>query len=60
MRDAEIARQIIQTFLDAGKIVLPIHDGFVTKQSDEDFLRETMERVWFEMFGTTIPIKVAA
>lgn len=59
MHDAEIARQIIQTFLDAGKVVLPIHDGFVAKHSDQDFLRETMERVWFEMFGTTIPIKVA-
>lgn len=57
MHDAEIARQIIQTFLDAGKVVLPIHDGFVVKQSDKDLLRETMERVWFEMFGTTIPIK---
>lgn len=59
MHDAEIARQITQTFLDAGKVVLPIHDGFVVKQSDEDLLRETMERVWFEMFETTIPIKVA-
>jgi hypothetical protein len=59
MYDAEIARQIIQTFLDAGKVVLPIHDGFVVKRSDEDLLRETMGRVWFEMFGTTIPIKPA-
>jgi hypothetical protein len=59
MCDAEIARQIIQTFLDAGKVVLPIHDGFVVKRSDEDLLRETMGRVWFEMFGTTIPIKPA-
>jgi hypothetical protein len=57
MHDAEIARQIIHTFLDAGKVVLPIHDGFVVKRSDREFLWETMERVWFEMFGTTIPIK---
>jgi hypothetical protein len=57
MHDAEIARQIIQTFLDAGRVVLPIHDGFVAKRSDEDFLCQTMQNVWFDMFGTTIPIK---
>jgi hypothetical protein len=58
MHDAEIARRIIQTFLDAGKVVLPIHDGFVTKRSDADFLHDTMQQVWKEMFGTTIAIKV--
>lgn len=57
MHDAEIARQIIQTFLDQGKVVLSIHDGFIVKKSDEQLLRDTMQRVWFENFGTTIPIK---
>ena len=57
MHDAEIARQIIQRFLDQGKVVLSIHDGFVAKKSDEHFLRETMHSVWLEMFRTTIPIK---
>jgi hypothetical protein len=57
MHDAEIARRIIQTFLDAGKVVLPIHDGFVAKKSDEDFLQESMRCVWFETFGTKIRIK---
>jgi hypothetical protein len=57
MHDAEIAQRIIQTFLDAGKVVLCIHDGFIVKKRDEHFLRETMHSVWFEMFGTTIPIK---
>jgi hypothetical protein len=59
MIDAEIARQIIQTFLDHGKAVLSIHDGFIVKQCDEQFLFTTMQSVCFEMFGTTIPIKPA-
>jgi hypothetical protein len=57
MHDAEIARQIIQTFLDQGKVVLSIHDGFVVQKHDEQLLRETMQKVWFEKFRTTIPIK---
>lgn len=57
MIDSEIARKIIQTFLDADKVVLPIHDGFIVKERDKDFLRETMKRIWFGRFQTTIPIK---
>lgn len=57
MHDAEIARGIIQTFLDHGKVVLPIHDGFIVTICDQDFLKETMYNIWFEKFQTTIPIK---
>lgn len=57
MHDAEIARNIIQKFLDVDKVILPIHDGFIAKQSDESFLESTMKQVWFDKFGTNIPIK---
>jgi hypothetical protein len=58
MRDAAIARGIIQIFLDHGKIVLPIHDGFVVKKTDQALLYDAMDKVWFDAFGTAIPIEV--
>lgn len=58
MFDAAIARNIIKTFLDSDKVILPIHDGFIVKQCDRNLLEETMKRVWFETFLTTIPVKV--
>ena len=58
MYDAGIARKITQTFLDANKVVLPIHDGFIVKVSDKDLLYQTMKSIWYECFHTTIPVKV--
>lgn len=56
MEDASIARAILQRFLDADKIVLPIHDGFVAQVGDKNFLRQAMEDAWRDRFGTTIAI----
>lgn len=55
--DSQVARRIIDIFLDRGKVVLPIHDGFLAMKEDADFLREAMERAWFETFETIIGIK---
>jgi len=55
--DAEIARRIIQRHLDADKVILPIHDGFVVKKEDEDFLLDAMRGSWAERFNTTIGVK---
>lgn len=54
--DADIARGIIRRCLDADKLVLPIHDGFVVAQSDKDFLRSAMEASWKDFFDTDIGI----
>lgn len=54
--DADIARGIIRRCLDANKLVLPIHDGFVVAASDKDFLRSAMEASWKEFFDTDIGI----
>jgi hypothetical protein len=56
--DSQVARRIIDIFLDRGKVVLPIHDGFLAMKEDADFLREAMERAWFEIFETIIGIKM--
>lgn len=55
--DSDIARVIISSSLDEGLVILPIHDGFICKCSDEHKLRTIMTNVWLERFGTTIPIK---
>lgn len=56
MDDANIARDIIARFLDAEKVVLPIHDGFVVQESDRDFLRQTMNGAWKARFATDIMV----
>lgn len=56
MEDAAIARDIMERFLDVGRVVLPIHDGFVAQMDDKDFLRKAMEDAWYDRFGTTIGI----
>lgn len=57
MHDAEIARSILQAFVDAQEVVLPIHDGFIATKRNRDFLERTMKLAWFEKFGTSIEIK---
>lgn len=56
-QDAEIARLIMQRFVDQRQVVLPIHDGFITTEENAQLLYDTMREVWFETFGTTIGIK---
>lgn len=55
--DSEVARSIIEVFVDRYKPILPIHDGFVVKAEDEDLLMTTMRQAWEERFGTQIQIK---
>lgn len=56
MEDAVIARDIVERFLDAGKVVLPIHDGFVAQMDNKHFLRKAMEDAWRDRFGTSIAL----
>ena len=55
--DSDIARDIISKSLDAEIVVLPIHDGFVCKVTDEEKLKSIMQNAWSQRFGTTIPIE---
>lgn len=56
--DSEVARRIIEIFNGFGKVILPIHDGFIAKSEDADLIRKAMEDAWAEKFGTTIGIKM--
>ncbi len=55
--DAAVARNIMRRFLLADKVVLPIHDGFIVKQDDVDFLYDAMINAWDDRFSTKIEIK---
>jgi hypothetical protein len=55
--DSEVARSIIQVFVDRYKVILAIHDGFVVKAEDEDLLRTAMRQAWEDRFHTQIQIK---
>jgi len=54
--DAEIARRIVELSTAEGVPVLPIHDGFIVQDESEEFLRDAMDQVWFDRFGTRIGI----
>ena len=54
--EAEIARQIIETSTTEGVPCWPIHDGFIVQERHAKFLRDTMDQVWLDRFGTRIGI----
>lgn len=55
--DSEVARSIINVFVDRNKPILPIHDGFVVKAEDEDLLMTAMRQAWEDRFHTQIQVK---
>jgi len=56
--DAQIMSILKQAELSTaeGVPVLPIHDGFIVQDESEEFLRDAMDQVWFDRFGTRIGI----
>lgn len=56
-QDAAIAENIISVFLAADKPVLTLHDSFLVRASDREFLRTTMESCWFLATGQPAALK---
>jgi bifunctional DNA-binding transcriptional regulator/antitoxin component of YhaV-PrlF toxin-antitoxin module len=54
--DAEIARRIVEISSEERIPVLPIHDGFIVQERHQVFLRNLMNAVWKNRFGTRIGI----
>lgn len=42
--DSLMAERVMQDALSAGRIILPIHDSFMCRKSDESHVRESMDR----------------
>lgn len=49
--DSMICFKVIETFLSMNKVVLTIHDSFITTIDDEDLLRETIINSYREVIG---------
>lgn len=50
--DSEICIKIINEFVKQGKVVLTIHDSFVVKEEDKEFLKNTMLNKFNEVLNT--------
>lgn len=52
--EAEIAMDVVRKFVDADKPVLTIHDSFTAKQSDRDFLWQSMIESYQDVLSITL------
>lgn len=50
--DSEIMSGVIQDFIDADKVCIPIHDSAITKKSDISFLIESMVKNYLKVMGS--------
>jgi len=65
-KEAEVARGIMERFVEADKPILPIHDSFVVQASQTEFLKDAMYEALKEVVGNDViygptglpPIKV--
>lgn len=47
--DSEICVGVLEAFISKGYPILPKHDSFITLEEHEEFLRETMNKVWVDV-----------
>jgi len=53
--DSQITEAVIKRFVEADKPILPIHDSYIVKQSDRNFLKLIMKDACDEVLGHTLP-----
>lgn len=56
--DSDIAMEVIKECLEAGIIVLTIHDSFIVAEEHEMFLRNAMEKAFRKVMGTDREIQM--
>ncbi|HEV2533328.1 hypothetical protein [Phenylobacterium sp.] len=49
--ESEICQRILSEGVEAGVAVLPVHDSFIVPASQEAWLRELMDRAYFDRFN---------
>ena len=54
--EAEVAFTVVDVFISEDKPILPIHDGFVVKESDEHLLKDTMVEAYSRVFNGISPV----
>jgi hypothetical protein len=55
--DSQITEAVIKRFVEADKPILPIHDSYIVKQSDRNFLKVIMKDACNEVLGHTLPFE---
>ena len=55
--DSQITEAVIKRFIEADKPILPIHDSYIVKQSDRNFLKLIMKDACNEVLGHTLPFE---
>lgn len=53
--DSQIATETINYFVKQNKPILPIHDSFIVKELDQDYLLASMPKVIERAVGDWIP-----
>jgi hypothetical protein len=51
-QDSQIMSGVIQDFIEAGKVCIPVHDSAITKKSDISFLIESMHSNYERVMGS--------
>lgn len=56
-KESEIAEAVMLRFVSLGKPILPIHDGFIAKREDIEFLEQAMTEEVVVRYGHPMPFK---
>lgn len=56
-KESEIAEAVMLRFVSLGKPILPIHDGFIAKHEDIEFLEQAMIEEVVVRYGRQMPFK---
>jgi hypothetical protein len=55
--DSQITEAVIQRFVEHDKPILPIHDSYIVKRKDRQFLKLVMKDACNEVLGHTLPFE---
>jgi len=55
--DSQITEAVIQRFVEQDKPILPIHDSYIVKRKDRQFLKLVMKDACNEVLGHTLPFE---
>jgi len=55
--DSQITQAVIKRFVEVDKPILPIHDSYIVKQTDRNFLKLIMKDACNEVLGHTLPFE---
>jgi hypothetical protein len=55
--DSQLIEAVIQRFVEADKPILPVHDSYIVKQTDRQFLKLVMNDACNDVLNHTLPFE---